>query len=93
MQATYAKNWESSPAGVKEDAAFANGEYRVRQTSSPAQSEWFHNFLCGLEFQMGCQLDPNHGLLMGAVIYLLSLIKTDAEEEELAGLSLDANEL
>ncbi len=29
LRATYTKNWESSPAGVKEGAAFANGKYRV----------------------------------------------------------------
>ena len=39
MRATYTKNWESSPAGIREGAAFANGKYRVRQTSCPAQSE------------------------------------------------------
>jgi hypothetical protein len=27
MRSTYTKNWESSPAGVKEGAAFANGKY------------------------------------------------------------------
>jgi hypothetical protein len=42
---------------------------------------------------MGCQLDPNHGLLMGAVVHLLGLIRVDAEEAELAGSLLDANEL
>jgi hypothetical protein len=45
MRSTYTKNWESSPAGVKEGAVFANGKYRVRQTTCPAQSEWFYNFL------------------------------------------------
>ncbi len=93
LRTTYTKNWESSPAGVKKGAAFAYGKYRVRQTSCPAQLEWFHNFLHGLEFRMGCQLDPNHGLLMGAVIYLLGLIRLGAEEVEMMGLSLDANEL
>ncbi len=39
MRLTYTKNWESSPAGVQEGVAFANGKYRVRQTSCPAQSE------------------------------------------------------
>jgi hypothetical protein len=87
------KNWESSPPGVKEGAAFANRKYRVRQTSFPAQSEWFHNFLRGLEFWMGCQSDPNHRLLMGAVVHLLGLIRVNAEEAELAGSLLDANEL
>jgi hypothetical protein len=93
MISTYTKNWESSPAGVKEGAAFANGKYQVRQTTCPAQSEWFYDFLQGLEFRMGCQSDPNHGLLMGVIVHLLDLIKIDAEEAEEAGAALEANEL
>jgi hypothetical protein len=42
---------------------------------------------------MGCQSDPNHGLLIGAIIYLLSLVRTDAEEAEEDCLAADANEL
>ena len=42
---------------------------------------------------MGCQSDPNHGLLMETIIHLLILIKEDAEEAEVEGLTLDANEL
>ena len=41
---------------------------------------------------MGCQSDPSHGLLIGAIVYLLSLVRTDAEEAEEAGLAADANE-
>ena len=93
MRSTYTKNWESSPAGVKEGAAFANGKYRVRQTTCPAQSEWFYDFLRGLEFRMGCQSDPNHGLLMGAIVHLLDLIRIDAEEAEEAGSVVEGNEL
>jgi hypothetical protein len=93
LRSTYTKNWESSPARIKEGAAFANGKYWVRQTSRPAQSEWFHDFLCGLEYQMSCQSDPNHGLLMGAIVHLLGLMKANAEEEEELGLELDTNEL
>ncbi len=69
MRSNYTKNWELSPSGVKEGAAFANGKYRVRQTSCPAQLEWFHEFLQGLEYRMGCQSTPNHGLLMGAIVH------------------------
>jgi hypothetical protein len=91
MRSTFTKNWESSPAGVKEGAAFANGEYQVRQTTCPAQSEWFYDFLQGLEFRMGCQSNPNHGLLMGAIVHLLKLIRINAEEAEEAGAALEAN--
>ncbi len=93
MRPTYIKNWESSPSGVKEGAAFANSKYRMRLTSCPAQWEWFHDFLRGLEFRMGCQSDPNHGLLMGAVVHILALVKADAEEAEEAGSTLEANEV
>ena len=47
MRSTYTKNWESSHAGVKEVAAFTNGRYQVRQTTCPAQLEWFYDFLQG----------------------------------------------
>jgi hypothetical protein len=93
MRGTYTKNWESSPAGIREGAAFANGNYRVRQTSCPAQSEWFHDFSRGLEYRMGCQSDPDHGLIIGAIVHVLALIKADAEEAENEGLTLDANEM
>jgi hypothetical protein len=93
MRLTYTKNWESSPTGIKEGAAFANGKYRVRQTTCPAQSEWFYDFLHGLEFRMGCQSDPNLRLLIGAIVYLLSMVKTDTEEAQEAGLGADLNEL
>jgi hypothetical protein len=93
MRSTYTKNWELSPAGVKEGAAFANGKYQVRQTTCPAQSEWFYYFLRGLEFPMGCQSNPNHGLLMGEIVYLLKLIKINAEEAEEAGEALEANKI
>jgi hypothetical protein len=42
---------------------------------------------------MGCRADPNHGLLMGAVIQLLALMRADAEEVEEAGSILEANQL
>jgi hypothetical protein len=42
---------------------------------------------------MGCQSDPNHGLLMGAVVHLLALMRADKEEAEEAGSILEANEL
>ncbi len=93
MRGTYTKNYESSPAGVKEGAAFANGKYRVRQTSSPTQSKWYYDFSRGLEYRMGCQSNPNHGLLIGAIVHLLGLIKADAEEAEEEGPLVDANKL
>ena len=93
MRSTYTKNWESLPYGVMEGAAFANGKYWVRQTLCPAQSEWFHDFLRGLEFRMGCQSDPNHGLLIGAIVHLLALMRSDAEEAKEAGSMAEADEL
>jgi hypothetical protein len=34
---------------------------------------------------MGCQSDPNHGLLIGAIIHLLGLVKANAEGAEELG--------
>ena len=93
LRATYSKNWESSPAGVLEGASFAKGVGRVRPTSCPSQSEWFSQFQRGMEYRMGSQAEPNRGLLMGAIVYLLSLVSMDAEEAEEAGFHADANEL
>ncbi len=42
---------------------------------------------------MGCQLQPNHGLLVGAIVHLLALIDKDAKEAKHLGLKTDANEL
>ena len=70
-----------------------NGKYWVRQTTCPVQSEWFNDFLQGLEFWMGCQSVPNNGLLMGVIVHLLDLIRIDAEEAEEAGAVLEANKL
>jgi hypothetical protein len=39
LRATYTKNWESSPAGVKEGTVYGNRKYRVRQSSCLAQLE------------------------------------------------------
>jgi hypothetical protein len=80
LRGTYTKNWESSPSGVGEGASFAKGAGRIRPTSCPAQSEWFYNFLCGMEYRMGCQSEPNHGLLIGAIVHLLDILTVDAQE-------------
>jgi hypothetical protein len=93
MRGTYTKNYELSPMGIKEGAAFANGKYRVRQTSCPAQSEWYHDFSQGLEYRMGCQSNPDHGLLVGAIVHMLELIKADAVEAEEEGLLMDTNKM
>jgi hypothetical protein len=42
---------------------------------------------------MGCQSQPNHGLLMGAIVHLLDLIAEDAREVERLGAIAAANEL
>jgi hypothetical protein len=42
---------------------------------------------------MGCQLCPNHGLLMGAITHLLGLIELDTSEAEALGSLEAANEL
>ncbi len=42
---------------------------------------------------MGCQSQPNHGLLVGAILHLLALINEDAKEAKHLGLKTDTNEL
>ena len=42
---------------------------------------------------MGCQAQPNHGLLIGAIVYLLDLMSEDAREAERLNCATDANEL
>jgi hypothetical protein len=45
-----------------------------------------------MKYPMGCQLQPNHGLLVKAIVHLLALVEEDAREAEL-GYKADANEL
>ena len=49
LRSTYTKNWESSPAGIAESAAFSRGTGQVRPTKCPAQAEWYQDFWHGLE--------------------------------------------
>ncbi len=42
---------------------------------------------------MGCQSQPNHGLLIGAIVHLLEFINKDAKEAERLGDSAGANKL
>jgi hypothetical protein len=42
---------------------------------------------------MGCQYDRNHGLLMGAIIHMLGLIRADAEEVKEGKSWVDTNKL
>ena len=93
LRSTHTKSWESSPLGVAEGASFAKGLGRIRPTSCASQSEWFYDFLRGMEYRMGSQAQPNHGLLMGAIVCLLELISQDASEAERGGATADANEL
>ena len=93
LRGTHTKNWESSPLGVSEGASFAKGLGGIRPTSCPSQSEWFYNMLPGMEYGMGYQAQPNHGLLIGAIVYLLDLVSKDAREAERLNCATDANEL
>jgi hypothetical protein len=93
LRATHTKNWESSPLGVVEGASFAKGMGRIRPTSCPSQSEWFDDLLRGMEYWMGCQSQPNHGLLMGAIVHLLELVAEDTMEAERLGSAAGLNEL
>jgi hypothetical protein len=74
LRSTHTKSWESSPLGVAEGASFAKGLGRIRPTSCASQSERFYDFLRGMEYRMGSQAQPNHGLLMGADILAQRLL-------------------
>ena len=90
---THTKNWESSPLGVAEGASFAKGLGRIGPMSCPSQSEWFYDMLRGMEYRMGCQAQPNHGLLIGAIVYLLDLVSEYARKVERLNCATNANEL
>jgi hypothetical protein len=42
---------------------------------------------------MGCQSDPDHGLLISAIVHMLRLIKADAEEAEDEGSLVGENKM
>jgi hypothetical protein len=46
-----------------------------------------------MEYWMGCQSQPNHGLLIGAIVHLLYLTEMDAQEAEGLGDQTAANKL
>ena len=79
MRATYAKNWDSSPLGVAENASFARGDGRVRPTGCPSQSEFLCDYWRALEYRMGAKPKPNHAVPIGAIVKMLDFIKRDAE--------------
>ena len=74
LRATHTKNWEFSPLGVAKGASFAKGLGRICLTSCPSQPEWFYNFMQGMEYQMGTQSQPNHGLLIVGIDHLLMIL-------------------
>ncbi len=71
----------------------AKGLGQIYPILCPLLSEWFYNFMRGMEYHMGCQSQPNHGLLIGVIVHLLKLIKVDAWEAKEAGYVMAANEL
>jgi len=83
MQSTYTKNWESSPAGVAEGAAFSSGKGRIRATSCPSQSEWYYDTWRGMEARLGHISRANHGLPMTAMIAAISAIEQEARSAEM----------
>ena len=90
LRSTYAKVFESSPAGAREGSSFAKGTGRVRPTSCPSQSEWMQDVLRGMEYRMGYDTQADHAVPMEALVTLLDYIKRDAEE---CRDRLEANEL
>lgn len=82
LRATFAKNWDSSPAGVAEKASFGRGTGRVRATECPSQSEYFLDAWRGLESRMGHESKANHATTIGVIVMLLTYVARDAEAAE-----------
>lgn len=89
----HTKNYQSSPMGVAEVASFAKGLGRIRMNSCESQSEWFYDFHKGMEYRMGSQSEPNHGLLVGSIVHLLAGIEMDARDAKESEAVLHANKL
>jgi len=90
---TASLNWQASPFRVGEGVSFAKGKGRVRQTSCPTQSDWFHYFCLGMELRMGSQAQPDQAVRVGAIVHLLHLIMSDAQCAEDTGYAVDASYL
>jgi hypothetical protein len=81
-RSTATKVYESSPKGMTEGYSFAKGTGRIRPTSCNLQSEWFSDFLRGLEYRMGSESRSNRAITMKAMKEVLTRIKRDAESAE-----------
>jgi len=81
-RSTATKIYESSPKGMLEGYAFAKGTGKIRPTSCNLQSEWFGDFLRGLEYRMGAESRANRAISMKAMVEVLERIKRDADYEE-----------
>ena len=90
VRATLTKSYQSSPRGLSEGSSFARGTARVRPTSCPTQTDWFSDFLRGMEYRMGHQSKANRATRIGAIVKAVSYIREDAEACE---IEAEANEL
>ena len=85
IRSTFTKSYDSSPQGVLEGACFTRGTGKVRITECPTQSEFFSDFLNGLEYRMGVTSKANLSVSIKVIVELLKRIKRDA-----AGMEVEA---
>ena len=78
IRSTVTKNYESSPQGISEGMCFSKGTGKVRMTECPTQSEFFGDFLNGLEYRMGGTSKANLPVSIRVIVELLKRIKRDA---------------
>lgn len=78
IRSTATKNYESSPQGISEGMCFSRGTGKVRMTECPTQSEFFGDFLSGLEYRMGVTSKANLPVSIRVIVELLKRIKSDA---------------
>ena len=59
LRSSYSRMWGASPEGVAEGATFSKGTGTVRLTSCPSQSDWYAQFIRGMEWRVGRISRPN----------------------------------
>jgi hypothetical protein len=78
IRSTATKNYDSSPQGVLEGNCFSRGTGKVRITECPSQSEFFGDFLNGLEYRMGVTSKANLPVSIRVIVELLKRVQDDA---------------
>ena len=59
LRSSYSRMWGASPEGVAEGATFSKRTGTVQLTSFPSQSDWYAQFIKGMEWRVGRISRPN----------------------------------